>query len=250
MNYDSYQHNEMAKHIVDLCKEKSFSQEMQSLLMLLGQPSSIVLESQDYVKSLQLQFPGLFSLGVDSPIVQLSMQLSSFSPSVIGLGLLSTIPSSLLQEIEQLQEPLLRNFLSAAESSDIENTSDCLHPDNYIELSDSFAELAKQLDNSLELPSPDENNIVKVSKMDRGTLLSLLGIICSILIAMFNFQATKANSEVNAQQHAESLEQDQRQHEELMAEERKQTHLLEQIEKNTSIDSTTQDSISSTMKSE
>lgn len=104
MNYDSSQFAEIAKRlsrISDTNVKNILTPEMNALLMGLGDVSSIASMSQEYAKNLKLQFPKMFSIGIDNDaIIHLSKQLTSSIPSAISENLTYSIMSSLLCNID------------------------------------------------------------------------------------------------------------------------------------------------------
>lgn len=104
MNYDSSQFAEIAKRLSRLSAtnvKNILTPEMNALLMGLGDVSSIASMSQEYAKNLKLQFPKMFSIGIDNDaIIHLSKQLTSSIPSVVSEDLSHFVLSSLSYNID------------------------------------------------------------------------------------------------------------------------------------------------------
>ena len=226
-----------------------------ALLSISQSYSSVALNAS--VQSITVAYRSvLSSLGIASATLlsECSQVLSTYSP-VIEAAKTANCSLSHLSLSEQplsVVKTVAVATKSALESSDsfdsIENS------DEYMELSKPLADMVKHVDASVQLPDADKNNVVRVSKVDRNTILSVLSIIISLLMALYTFQSDKSNAKISDQQHTESLEQDQRQHEENLHQDQQQhediMQELQQIEENTAPNSLPQKPTSTTTQSE
>lgn len=162
--------------------------------------------SQAASKALNINIPYDYDLigKTVSAMASYAESLTSLTSATSGIDLIVSSVSSALGSLDK----------SATSSENIS--------DDYIELSEPLADIIQQIDDSIELPEADENNVVRVPKIDRNTVLSVLGIIISVIMALYTIQTDKANKESATQDHAEIVQ------------------ILEQIEENTSSDSDSQ----------
>lgn len=141
--------------------------------------------------------------------------------------------ASATQILENLASSFAYNIEAIHISSGTETT-------DYIDLPQPVAELISDIDNSIELPSPDSEHVVRVRKLNHDTYLSVISILLTLISLFYGVISSNSSANLskqqhkelmqqNQQQHKELLLQDQQQHAELMQEERRQTELLEQM---------------------
>lgn len=128
----------------------------------------------------------------------ISRAISAMASYTKTLTDLSTTTSGLDTIVSAVSSAL--GSLDKTTASSEENSND------YIELSEPLVDIVQQIDDSIELPEADENNVVRVPKIDRNTVLSVLGIIISVIMALYTIQSDKANKESAAKDHAEIIQ--------------------------------------------
>lgn len=258
---------------IDFCK--TLSPALQDFINNLEPYSKIihstsVLSATEIAKKFQIYYSELYkSTFTATQIAQsaskaLSINIPYDYDSISGaVSAMASLTQSLSgsDTVTRAVDEIVSNVSSALDSLDKLTTSSEEISNDYIELSEPLADIVQKIDSSIELPKADENNVVRVSAINRDTLLNLLGVIIALIMAIYTIQSDKSNTELSIQQHNEVLEQgqrqheenlrqDQQQHEEAMRELHHQTEFLEQIEQNTSTDADSQEFTTATTQSE
>ena len=250
MNYDFSSFNTMLAELADKIKVPPLPYLSPELinafnnLSLSPEISSI----QEMAKNFQAYYPELYNSNLTATTIAqaASKAFNANVPNNYDLikGTVSAI-ASYAETLTNLNtatsgiDSIVSAVSSALGSLDKSTTSSEEISNDYIDLSEPLADLVQQIDDSIELPEADENNVVRVPKIDRNTVLSVLGIIISVIMALYTIQSNNSNAKLSTEQHNESMQEEQ-----------KQTGLLEQIEKNTSTDSNSQAPASTTTQSE
>ncbi len=169
-------------------------------------------------------------------IQRYNIKTESLSALTEGISLACeniNLPARLLYESSQIianatqkQDNIFSTFTSNMENITI---SSDLESGGYIDLPEPVAKMFSDMDDSIELPPSNSEQIVRVDKTNHDTFIAVIGLLVAILSLFLSIVSDNSSTALSKQQHAERMQQDEAQHKELMYEERKQTKLLEKI---------------------
>ena len=109
----------------------------------------------------------------------------------------------------------------------------------HIDLPEQLSEIVNAIDDTLELPQHDLNNIVRIDKTNTDKFWKVISLLVTIIGIIVPIYLDATNTKLSEQQHAESMRLEQRHHDEYIREESKQTDYLKKIAENVSPDSET-----------
>lgn len=171
-----------------------------------------------------------------------TLQASSYKDLVASSG--TSVLSSVTKNLSSLNiDSLSETVLDSAAILNTENDSQ-----DFIELDKSLTDIIKEIDESIQLPIPDNQGNTRIEKTNWDLFLQVISIvlaIISILQTAYYHNIETVSSTQDQANHAELLQEEKKQtreEEKQTAELIKQTEILEQIENNTATDATLKES--------
>lgn len=203
----------------------------------------------------------LSSLGVAqvsaSHLSEFSRVLSTYSPAIEAAKALSEAANCALSRSVLSDQPLsVVKAVASVTKSALESSESrvCLDDsEEYIDLSKPLADMVKQVDSSMQFPDADNQNSVRIKKTNTDTFWQVVSLILAIIALLQAAHYHNVDTVSSAQDQAELMQEEEFQtceEQKQTAELIKQTKILEQIEKNTSDDTSSQESGPATAQSE
>ena len=111
---------------------------------------------------------------------------------------------------------------------------DLTEEDNvHIDLPEQLSEFVNAVDNTIELPQSDSENLIRIEKTNPDVFWKIISMLLTIIGIIIPIYLNAADTKLSEQQHAEIMQLEQKHHDENMREECKQTDYLKIISENT-----------------
>ncbi len=171
-----------------------------------------------------------------------TLQSSPYKDFVASSGI--SILSSVTKNLSSLNIASLgKTVLDSASILNTESDSQ-----DFIELDESLTDLIKEIDESIQLPTSDDQNSTRIKKTNGELFLQVISIILAIISILQTAYSHNIETVSSTQDYANYVELLQEEKKQTREEEKqttemiKQTEILEQIENNNTTDATLQES--------